>query len=139
MFKSTATFSVLAGLLFAAACARPVVPETRDGSVEFVLSEASDAEGSLPSRLTITGLDRSFHALVELPSDPAASDFRVELPAGLYAVDAAASVSDAEPVIPASSAPKLVVVAAGRVSTVNVRNAGSEQPAVAVLGAAFER
>jgi hypothetical protein len=58
------------------------------------------------------------------------------LPAGLYAVDAAASLGDGE-VIPALSAPKLVVVAAGRVTTVNV-NVAVDRSAESML-AALER
>jgi arginine exporter protein ArgO len=133
MFKTTSMLSVLSGLLFAAACARPAVPETRDGSVEFVSFATAEAEDAVLVQLTITGLDRPFHRHVELTAGAPSSGVCVALPAGLYAVDAAASVSSAEPVIPASSAPKLVVVAAGHVTTVNVRSLDTESQAVAAL------
>jgi hypothetical protein len=144
MFKTTSALSVLSGLLLVAACGRPAAPALRDGSVEFVLggSTAANADDAMPGRLTITSLDRSFRTQVELSSSVSSgsvssssvsSHVRVELPPGLYAVDAAASTSADEPVIPALSAPQLVVVAAGQVSTVNVLVTGVEQPAVAAL------
>lgn len=139
MFKTTSVLSVLSGLLFAAACARPVAAETIAGGIEFVSVATTDAGDGAPGQLTITGLDRSFRTHVELSGGAHANRVRVELPAGLYAVDAAASVSRTEPVIPAISAPKLVVVAAGHVTTVNVRSIDAEQPAVAALDAAFVR
>ena len=138
MFKTTTTLSVLSGLLLAAALARPVAAEARVGGVELVSVGAVDAQGAAPARLTITGLDRAYRAQVELPSEASASPVRVELPAGLYAIDAAASVGGDEPVTPALSAPKLVVVAAGHVTTVNVRSDEARGTAVA-LGAAPER
>jgi hypothetical protein len=118
MFKKTSTLGILSGLLLAAVCAGSAAAETRDGGVALVASApavAGDVD-AVPARLTITGLDHAFRAQVEL--EPGASA-RVSLPAGLYALDAAASLNEGE-VIPALSAPKLVVVAAGRVTTVNV-------------------
>jgi hypothetical protein len=139
MFKTTSVLSVLSGLLFAAACARPVAAETVAGGIELVSIATTDAGDGVPGHLTITGLDRPFRTHVELSAGAHTSRVRIELPAGLYAVDAAASASSTEPVIPAVSAPKLVVVAAGHVTTVNVRSIDPEQPAVAALDAAFER
>ena len=133
MFKTMTSFSVLSGLLFAAACAPPAVPHTRDGSIAFVSVATTDAADAAPGQLTITSLDRPFRTHVELSSDAPSSGVSVTLPAGLYAVDAAASVSGAEPVVPALSAPKLVVVSAGRVTTVNVRSVDAESHAIAAL------
>jgi hypothetical protein len=120
MFQKSSTLSILSGLLLAAACAGSAVAETRDGGVELVTSAATDAgdvANAAPAKLTITGLDRAFRTQVQLERGRRA---KVALPAGLYAVDAASSASSDEPVIPALSAPKLVVVAAGHVTTVNV-------------------
>ena len=120
MFQKTSTLGILSGLLLAAVCAGSAAAETRDGGVELVTSaatvtaEAGDVQA--PAQLTITGLDHTFRTQVELARGAAA---RVALPAGLYAVDAAASLSNGE-LFPALSAPKLVVVAAGRITTVNV-------------------
>lgn len=136
MFKSALT--VFSALLLAAACAQQVAPQAHDGSVEFVLSSSTDADDGVPSQLTLTSLDRSFHTRVAL-AEPSVG-VRVELPAGLYAVDAAASVGGQEPVIPAVSAPKLVVVSPGRLTTVNVRSVEVEpSAAVAALDAALAR
>jgi hypothetical protein len=140
MFKTTSALSVLSALLMAAACSRPAAPALRDGSVEFSLnvSTAAGCEDAVPGQLTITGLDRPYRTQVELPSGFTSRNVRLELPAGLYAIDAAASASESEPVIPALSAPQLVVVAAGQVSQVNVLVTGAEQPVVAALDAALD-
>lgn len=135
MFQKTSTLSILSGLLLAAVCAGSAAADTRDGGVELVTSAAAVASdaGAMPATLTITGLDQTFRTQVELARGASA---QVALPAGLYAVDAAASLSEGE-VIPALSAPKLVVVAAGRVTTVNV-NVAVDRSAEAAL-AALER
>jgi len=137
MFKTTTALSVLSGLLLAAAFARPVSAGARVGGVELVSLGAVDADEVGVARLTITGLDSAYRGQVELPSEGAAGSVRVELPAGLYAIDAAASLGEDE-VIPALSAPKLVVVAAGQVTRVNVRSDEARGAAVA-LGGASER
>lgn len=139
MFQKTSTLGILSGLLLAAACAGSAAAQSRDGGVELVTSasaDAGDVADAAPAQLTITSLDRSFRTQVELARGAHASSVRVALPAGLYAVDAAASVSEGE-VIPALSAPKLVVVAEGRVTTVNV-NVDVDGSAAAAL-AALER
>ena len=118
MFQTTTTLSILSGLLLAAVCAGSAAAESRDGGVELVTSAvtALDQADAASAQLTITGLDHAFRTQVELTRGGRA---QVALPAGLYAVDAAASLSAGD-VIPALSAPSLVVVAAGRVTTVNV-------------------
>jgi hypothetical protein len=129
MFQKTSTLAILSGLLLAAVCAGSAAAETRDGGVKLVTSSASDGADAeaAPAKLSITGLDHDFSAEVELARGASAN---VALPAGLYAVDAAASVSHGE-VIPALSAPKLVVVAAGRVTTINVNVGTSASAALA--------
>jgi hypothetical protein len=135
MFKTTSMLSVLSGLLLSVACAEPKASETRNGSVMFVMGSGSteETEDAAPGRFTIVGLDQSFRTHVELSTSDAAQSVRVNLPAGLYVVDAAASAGHEEPVIPALSSPKLVVVAAGSVTTVNVRRADSQPLALADL------
>jgi len=133
MFQKTTTLSILSGLLLAAVCAGSAMAESRDGGVELVTSAASADADATPAQLTITGLDHAFRTQVELARGASA---KLALPAGLYAVDAAASLSDGE-VMPALSAPKLVVVAAGRVTTVNV-NVASAVDAAVVAGVAAE-
>ena len=135
MFQKSSSLAILTGLLLAAACAGSAAAQSRDGGVELVTSAAADAGAidAAPAKLTITGLDHAFRAQVELARGAEASRVFVALPAGLYAVDAAASLGDGE-VIPALSAPKLVVVAAGRVTTVNV-NVGVDGSAAAALAA----
>ncbi|HWO08404.1 MAG TPA: hypothetical protein VNN80_02960 [Polyangiaceae bacterium] len=139
MFEKFSTLFALTALVATAACAQPAASEASAGSVEFVSIAPPDAGYDAPSRLTITGLDRSFHARVELSSDKSSRDVRVELPAGLYAVDAAASAGGGEPVVPAHAAPNLIVVAAGRVTTVKVRRVDAEPLATAALDAALQR
>ena len=142
MFQKTSTIAILSGLLLAAACAGSAAAETRDGGVQLVTSatasggvDAGDETDAAPARLTITGLDHPFRTQVELARGPRASSVSLALPAGLYAVDAAASVSEGE-LIPALSAPQLVVVAAGRVTTVTVTvNVEVERSADAGLAA----
>lgn len=137
MFQKTSTLGILSGLLLAAVCAGSAAAETRDGGVELVTSAAAVANDAgdvaAPARLTITGLDHTFRAQVELVRGAGA---RVALPAGLYAVDAAASLSNGE-LIPALSAPKLVVVAAGRITTVTVNVDVDRAPAASL--AALDR
>jgi hypothetical protein len=121
MFKSISTVSVLTALAFAVACEQ-ASPDVRDGSVELVTSRAGADADAVPTRLTIEGLDNAFNTQVEVTRD--AGSERVSLPAGLYAVNAvpSAAPSDAvDAVVPVQSSPVLVVVTAGRSSTVNVR------------------
>jgi len=138
MFQKTSTIAILSGLLLAAACAGSAAAETRDGGLQLVTAsggvDAGDVTDAAPATLTITGLDHAFRTQVELARGPQASSVRLALPAGLYAVDAAASLSQGE-VLPALSAPKLVVVAAGHVTTVNVNVevAPSAEAALAAL------
>lgn len=120
MFNKTSTLSILSGLLLAAACASSAAAETPDGGVELRTTQraAADSVDAAPAKLTITGLDHAFRTHVELARADASS-VRITLPAGLYAIDGAASLNDGD-VIPTLSAPRLVVVAAGHVTTVNV-------------------
>lgn len=143
MFQKTSPLSILSGLLLAAACAGSALAESRDGGVELVTSAAADAGNTAdaaPARLTITGLDRSFRTHVELARGAGNTSVHVALPAGLYAVDAVSSLGQGD-VVPALSAPKLIVVAEGRVTTVTVSvnvGVGAERPADAEL-AGLER
>jgi hypothetical protein len=121
MFKSISTVSLLTALVFAVAC-EPTAPDARDGSLELVTSRAGADSDAVPARLTIEGLDGAFSAQVEVTRD--AGSARLSLPAGLYVVNAApgAAPRDAvDTVVPVQSSPVLVVVTAGRSSTVNVR------------------
>ena len=140
MFQTTSSVGILSGLLLAAVFAGSAAAEARDGGVELVArSRASvgvdvdDVAQGAAAKLTITGLDRSFRTQLEVARTEGTSRLRVALPAGLYAIAGSASLGEGG-VIPASSAPKLVVVAAGRVTTVNV-SVDVESPGGAAVAA----
>jgi hypothetical protein len=121
MFKLISTVSALTALVVAVAC-QQAAPDIRSGSVELVTSRWGADADVAHARLAIEGLDNGFSTEVELSRDAATE--RIELPAGLYAVNAVPSVapSDAvDAVVPVQSAPVMVVVTAGRSSKINVR------------------
>jgi hypothetical protein len=124
MFKSISALSLMACLPLALACGRPL-PEARDGHLALTLDATSDAsDGAAPVALTITGLSRHYQARVSLARSGAAETTELALPAGLYTVEDAASSAPGEPETsqPVPSLARVVVVAAGQVSSVHVRD-----------------
>jgi hypothetical protein len=123
MFKSTVAFSVLAGLLLVGACARPRSVETRAGRLALTLEPATGAsDETLPVAVAITSLSDSYAARVTLARGGGEGPTELGLPAGLYAVEGASST-----LASVSSSPRLVVVAAGRVSSVLVRDVSTSE------------
>jgi len=120
MFKSTVTLSVLAGLLLAGVCAHSRSVEPHEGRLALTLEDAtSSSEDALPVAVAITGLSRSYTARVALPAE---GTTELELPAGLYAIQGASQT-----LASVSSAPRLVVVAPGGVSSVHVRDVSTTE------------
>jgi hypothetical protein len=130
MFESISRFMLLAGLILTAACGGSRAAETQAGSLDIAVdaSRPGRADAPLNGSIMITALDRIFATTLALPRDSAQGGLRVQLPAGLYAIEGAAgSGVDAggEPVIPVLSSPALVVVAPDRVSSVTVHSVES--------------
>jgi hypothetical protein len=140
MFKSISQLTVLAGLILTAACGGSQTVQTHEGSLDIVVDASRPGRSGEPvsSNLTITALDGAFRTSVALPHNAEQGALRVQLPAGLYAIEGAAGsdVDGIEPVIPTLSSPELVVVSPGRVSSVLVHSVDAAEPCqLAVLDA----
>jgi hypothetical protein len=93
--------------------------------------------GAAVTRLTLAPLEPAQLSTSNFRAPPFRAPVRVELPPGLYAIDATASESG--PVIPGLGAPRVVVVAARQNSPVNVLITEAELPAVAALADALDQ
>jgi hypothetical protein len=129
MSNRSLTLSTLLSLLvFTSGCeARNDAPV--NGSLRVSVSASTDIgqDESLRGSLVITGLDQAIQTRVALPSAADASAVQVSLPPGLYGLEWSAipvldetSGSFLEPLI-GSSFPRVITVASGRVSSVDVR------------------
>jgi hypothetical protein len=130
MSNRTLTLSTLVSLLvFTFGCDARNDSAPANGSLRVSVSASTELgqEESLRGSLVITGLDQALETRVALASAGDASAVQVSLPPGLYGLEWNAtpsfdetSGSLLEP-LTASSFPRLVVVASGQVSSVDVR------------------
>ena len=122
--------SVLASLMVCSfGCDHVAATSDADGALELTLGGRAEP---LPGSLAISAINGELNTRVAVSSELAVEPLRVRLPAGLYSVqwEADLDLESPEPVVAASS-PRLVVVAAGRVSSVRLAPADTTSRALA--------
>lgn len=122
--------SVLASLVVCSfGCDRVTATSDADGALELTLGGRAEP---LPGSLAISGMDGAVNTRVVVSSELALEPLRVQLPAGLYSLkwEADLDLETGEPLVTAS-APRLVVVAAGRISSVRLTPSDNPSRALA--------
>jgi hypothetical protein len=112
------------------ACNTTAQNPPRTGSVEFVADASNDApQGSAPSgSFVISGLDSSLGTRIATPHD-GSSAVHVALPAGVYGVSWNPEAdSPAGTWTTAVGLPRVIVVAAGRATTVRIHTVETANP-----------